>query len=406
MKPKVYLIGILCASTFLFSACQDKLEEPTDRSYETYNGEIQSLGGIRVNKTITHLFENEDGEILYAYSERYDLDDDKYNEMVEAYGAVLTYENLDKPVFEIRRLSVYEPDENEDEEVKTEEYKNEALGFSLNYQSNWDLEELSDSTKWTAPELSESTGTGDVSLEPDFVVVAKMPAALTKTSENTEEERATEIRDYVRIHYSNLLGVESELSALGPDQQFAVVYKPTTGGEHYFLPRDGDLYEFSYYEVEDKELESEQDFAEMLSSFRFIAIGEPTADEEEEDSNEEEDENDEADEDAEPIVVEGYREFESSPFHFKISYPDAWYYSGGSGGYDFAAEPLDDGVSPDIRLDLNSAETPGQSTSGGTFTVTVQVEDQFFTLSGVLSLKDVMLTMSDSITLTEPDSES
>ena len=92
MKLKLSLIGILCASSFFLTACgQEKLAEPTDRSYETYIGEIQSLGGIRVNKTITHLFETEDGEILYAYSDRYDLDDDKYKDVVEAYGAALTY---------------------------------------------------------------------------------------------------------------------------------------------------------------------------------------------------------------------------------------------------------------------------------------------------------------------------
>ena len=240
------------------------------------------------------------------------------------------------------------------------------------------------------------------------MVIAQIAAGLTKTTESTQDERATEIRDYVRIHYSNLLGIESEVGAVGPDQQFAIVYKPTTGGEHYFIPRGADLYEFSYYEVADKELESEQDFAEMLSSFRFVAIGESTTNDEDDDASEEEasDATEENAEDSEPIAVEGYREFESSPFHFKISYPDAWYYSGGAGGYDFAEEPLEDGVSPDIRLDLNTVKTPGESTSGNTFTVTVQVEDQFFTLSGSTSLKDVMLTMSESITLTEPDIES
>src|SRR3989338_10115385 len=98
----------LFASLSLFtSACgSSELTEYTSREYETYNGEFKSLGGIEVQDQITHLFETDDGDILYAYSDRYDLEDEAYfGKRVEAYGVVSVYEELDKPLFEVKRIT-------------------------------------------------------------------------------------------------------------------------------------------------------------------------------------------------------------------------------------------------------------------------------------------------------------
>ncbi len=78
MKLKKFLIIAMLSGIALFSACGSDISEPLTRDYETIDGEIQSLGGIKVNKSISHLFESEDDEIYYAYSERYDLDDEEY----------------------------------------------------------------------------------------------------------------------------------------------------------------------------------------------------------------------------------------------------------------------------------------------------------------------------------------
>ena len=74
----------------------------------------------------------------------------------------------------------------------------------------------------------------------------------------------------------------------------------------------------------------------------------------------------------ETIVKEGYRYFESLPYHFKAQYPANWYYSGQSGGedsalhhYGFSNEPIEDSnelVSLDI---VSSAASGGSSVSVG-----------------------------------------
>ena len=149
MRSKtISLIALLGVSVFLAACGGSDLSDPLDQNYETFDGEFQSLGSVKVNKTITHLFETDDGDILYAYSDRYDLDDEEYKGMhVEAYGLVMTFENVDKDVFEVRRITEADEDEDEDENVNNVTYKDSELALSIVYPDNWDFEALREKKK-------------------------------------------------------------------------------------------------------------------------------------------------------------------------------------------------------------------------------------------------------------------
>lgn len=397
MKLKKLLIVTLLSGIALFTACGSDISEPLTRDYETMNGEIQSLGGIKVNKMISHLFETSDDEIYYAYSDRYDLDDEEYfGKKIEAYGVIMTFEEIDKKVFEIRRISEASEEEEEDVAVEETEFRSSSLGFTLNYQNNWEVEELADSVKFTSPtkpEVEDPENTG-AEFAPDFIIIAKTDAVLEKTSSDESEDRATEIRDFVRSNYDNLVGTSNDLSYVGVDQQFAVKYRK--GAEiSYFVPRNDELFEISYYHPgEDDTVSNGIIFSEMLSSFRFIPVGSAPVETEEP----EEEETEETSNESERIVpVSDYREFESNPFSFKISYPKSWYYSGGNNGYDFSPEPIEDDTEATIRLDLSSSGTVGTSRSGSNVSVTVKVESRYYKLSGNMEYEPVMEVMAESI---------
>lgn len=411
MKTKKIFFTTLLAGILLFTSCGQKLEEPTSKNNETMIGEIQSLGGIKVNKTISHLFENEDNEIFYAYSERYDLSESQYFGLpIEAYGVIYTYDNIDKKVFEIRRISEASMEEDTSEEVKSLEFKANSLGFTLKYPSNWEKTELADSVQFTSLNTSSSsTGAVTGEFEPDYIIIAKTEAVLSKTSVDTSDDRASEIRDFVRSNYDNLVGTENDISQIGPDGVFALKYR-SAGNISYFAVRNSELFELSFFHPgDDDSTINGIVFSEMISSFRFI----PTSDagneiiEDEEIIDEEGDQEEPTVEEdtSEQVTVSKYREFESSPFSFKISYPSSWYYSGGSSGYDFSTEPIEEDTEVAIRLDLASSGTEGSSNSEGKFTITVKVDTRYYTLSGANKYETIMHEMAASIESIESDQD-
>lgn len=409
-----FFVVTLVASSLLLTGCGgEDLEEPTARNYETLTGEFMTLGSIKVDKTITHLFESDEGEIYYTYSERYDLDDPDYlGQRVEAYGVVMEFESLDKSLFEIRRITEAEEEEEVETDATDRDYKDTELGVSFTYPDNWALTALRDSLHLEAPVTQDEDGND---LDPDYMIIANLGEVLEKTSEDTQDDRAAEISSYVEVNYEGLEGVASQMSYVGTDKVFGVKFKTDSGDVSYFVPRGAELFEIGFYhplEEDSEKLTNSNIFSGIVSTFRFLPYGEETEETEgntDEEPAEEEVVDEPVEEPAEEPVeeantepamqlsFEGYHEFESAPYGFKISYPDQWYYSGGNGGYDFADEPLDDGVAPLIRLDFN-VRSSENSKSGE---VTVKVGDRYYTLTGSSEYQDVMATMANSIVATE-----
>ncbi len=435
------------ALSILVTGCfSQQLEEPTSRDYQTLVGEFKSLGGIRVNKTITHLFEEEDGDIFYTYSDRYSLDDNDYfNTTLEVYGVVMDYDSLDKPVLQVKRISDAPKEDAVDFDVEAVPYKDTELGFGLSYPNNWTLDVLRDSIRIDAPlpEVdSEEETAEDVELSPDFIIVAELGAELETNSDSTDEERQNEIQAYVEAQYPELAGLTPEKALVGPDKLFALTYKFDQGNQHYFVPRSGSLFEISFYHTDEEDgdrIQNTNTFSTIVSSFRFLS---QDADDETESAEETLDEPEtELDaEDAEPTVEEdldaaeteeasveevpvaeeasssqiagseaaitfdSFAKFESRPFGFKGQYPALWYYAGNTGGYDFGPDSFaDDEVKGVIRLELKSSGTVGSVDLGANARVTVELDGQYFILTGPDEYQSTMEIMAESIELTDDE---
>lgn len=411
MKFKKVLIALLSLSALLLFGCKSQeLSEATSRDYQTYDGELRSLGGIRVNKIITNVFQTDEGDVYYAYSERYDLSDEEYSgKRIEAYGLVTAHEELDKKLFEIRRISEAPALKLEEAAAEDADYSNEGIGFKLTYANDWKVEEESKSVMFSAPivktespatgTVAEGTDGSDVGASQDYVYVSVTTATLSKTSADPLDDRADDIRNYVRANYPMLVGVGSEQSYLGVDKLFAVKYKTPNGDQYYFVPRGSSLFEISYtHSTLGDKVKYTNVFYDMIATFRFIPAESNTGANVREESVENvpapEEENESA---AEIAIPTGYREFESNPFKFKISYPSSWYYSGGGSGYDFSDVPMEDGSEVLIRLDLSAEGTEGNTVSAGVVRISIKVGDRYYVLSGASELKSVLEIMSKSI---------
>jgi hypothetical protein len=440
--PRAKLVSALkCVAVLLatltLSACQtEEPELPLTQGYETLLGEVKSLGGIQVESGVTHLFEDENGVIYYAYSERYDLYGGEYlSEWVEAYGVLREYESKDKVVFEIQHIT--EPDQEDVEALELEDvdYKDSDFGFSITYPNNWNLEVLRDSVLIESPVPSDVED--EESFQGDNIVIAKTDASLkieTEVIESSDEEseevidedslaeqRELLIKDYVEANYSYLNADSVQSSLVGVDRLTAYKYENDLGEIAYFIARQDELFEISFYVSEQSEggtLENTNTFASIVSSFRFIPYGSKVEVEEEKEIVEEPEVEEEVEvveevPEEEPVVeeveetveislpetdatqveVSAYREFTSNPFSFKMSYPSSWWYSGGQGGYDFADEPLDEGVDALLSLRLNVASVEGSTSAGDSVSITSKVGDRYYTLSGPTEYMEVMKEM-------------
>ncbi len=416
---KVSFLGL---AVFL-SACGSgpALEDPLTREYTTYNGEFKSLGSVKVNDSVTHLFQEDDGTIIYAYSDRYDLDE-SLGTRVEAYGVVTTYESLDKPLFEVKRISAATEEVTVEEDVTSVDYKNAPLGISFSYPSNWSVR-IEDGTRTIleAPlPLTEatdvSTGT-DVAPDPSTTVqtealpeadeaeFVKLSAGLSSTSDD-EDARTAEIRTYVSGHFPDLAGITGDLTYVGTDRIVGVRYKLDAGDVYIFIPRGSDLFElhFHYLAADDAvRIDDTNAFTSMVAGFRFIPEGE----EEVPDVviEEEEDDTSEAVETTpkmSQVTVSKWTTLSSNTFEFSMSIPSAWYYVGGSTGYVFDLAEIEDvNATGVVRLDFNKTTTEGDTYAANSVSLTKKVDSRYYTLTGAPEYQTIMQTMLDSIETTK-----
>lgn len=397
------LLITLLGSAVLLSACaSEELGEPLTRDYDTFVGEFTSLGSVKVNPIVTHLFETTDGEILYAYSDRYDLDE--YTVPMEAYGVLSSYEDYDKSFFEIKRLTEADEIIDDEEEVTEVEYRNSSFGAMTTIYSNWEVEENSPSwVTFTLPIPTPSEDEVVVDQEPlthDSIDWVLFTDALTSTSEDTETIRAEDVRAYVYLNYTDLAGIEGELTHVGPDQVLAIRYKTATGDIFVFVPRGSDLLEMSYhylYMDDALRIQHSNLFSNTLNKFRFIPDDGSEIDESTEEVGEAID-TEASESSAVQVSISKFASFSSSSFGFTMSYPSNWYYSGGSTGYAFDDEELESPNAESIlQLKFNSTTTEGIERGGPNVSVTKKVESRYYTLVGPAEYETVMETMLNSI---------
>lgn len=415
MTLKSFSSGLLIALTLFTTACgSPSLGEPSSRSEETYVGEFKSLGSIKVSSIVTHLFEDQDGNVLYAYSDRYNLDDE-LGKTWEAYGVLSTYAEVDKPIFEVKRLT--EPDEEvvDPTQAATQtEYRNSRLGVTFSIMSDWTIDESTAGkvlfTLGSTAEkpIDESTEAMELTPKmpslPDSIELNQVSANLTKTSDDPQTDREKEISDYVALNYSNLQGMTPDSSSMGPDHVLSLRYKTSGGWIYYFIPRGTDLFELSYHNLSEDDtlrIANTNLFATLTASFRFIPQGEETTDSPAETPST-------PSEPSAPSVTQvensKYATLTSNTFSFSMSYPSSWYYMGGSTGYSFNTEEVTDvNETALIKMSFNLTPIEGTTRLGDTVTITRAVDSRTYTLSGPAEYETIMKTMLDSIQTTKAE---
>lgn len=402
MKLTPILKGSLLGLAVFLTACgsSDTLGEPLTRDYQTVDGVFTSLGSIHVNDTVTHLFEADDGTIFYAYSDRYDLDENLETRM-EAYGLVTTYEDLDKALFEVKRLSDAGEEDATDDTVTTETYKNSALGISFSLPSNWTVSsEDAHRTVLTGPMVNK----GEPSVLDEEALPQANSAEFIALSEPLAEGKT--LSDYVDAQFSSLASLSGESTFVGTDRMEGVRYKTSNGDVYVFTVRSGtEVFELHFAvesEDADQTLSDTNTFSTMVSSFRFLPTGEDAVDET--DTTDTPVDDQDSAPTVDQVTVSKWTTISSNAFQFSIDIPAAWYYVGGSTGYVFSLTAIEDvNASGEIKLSFNTSTTEGTTRSSGAVTMTRKVDSRYYTLTGLPEYETIMKSMLDSIQTTKTE---
>jgi hypothetical protein len=157
MKFRSLTILTLLLTAFL-SGCfgfgeKDTTEPVQDFEYLTYEGTLQSLGNVNFSAKATHLLRLKGGDILYVYSDFYDLSDETLiNRAVEAGGLLIPSEGeATKETLSIDALRVLDQEEIEDRTVLRETYTHTGLSFAMMVRSDWSIDDQSTRVVLTAP---------------------------------------------------------------------------------------------------------------------------------------------------------------------------------------------------------------------------------------------------------------
>lgn len=319
---------------------------------------------------------------------------------------IIGFLNQNDGVFEVTGISVIEALHEIEKDPELVEYKNTNFGVQLAVYDNYEVAETDSLIEFTAPDES----TFQISQE-----LFQYEPVITPEG----EEEGSAIFDYAAQTYVEMVDFASTIRKIGSTPLDAL-YVDVLGGDTYHVYRNGFIYTIELLYSDDAEPETEKNFAEMLSEFKFTGFTVEDDDVDEEDAEAEE----EAEEAEEPLADNNNEEltvpdmkfatFESLPHLFAGHYPASWYYAGSSGDadvirhYGFNDEPITDNNEL-ISLDVISGDIPAGSNiagdgktltvvqSGSLYTVYTTLENKTFKISGDPEYKDIMLYMASSL---------
>ncbi|MFH1534110.1 MAG: hypothetical protein ABID64_04210 [Nitrospirota bacterium] len=332
------------------------------------------------------------------------------NNYLENRVQVIGFLNQDDGVFEVTGISVVEALHEIEKDPELVEFKNTDFGVQLAVYDNYEVTETDSLIEFTAPDES----TFQISQE-----LFQYEPVVTPEG----EEEGSAIFDYASKTYVEMDDFASTIRKIGSTPLDAL-YVDVLGGETYHVYRSGFIYTIELLYSENTESDTRNNFAEMLSEFKFTGFTVEDEDFDTEDAEEDVELDFGDDESDEPLVDETdenmtvpdmkFATFESLPHLFAGKYPASWYYAGSSGNadvirhYGFNDEPITDNNEL-ISLDVISGDVPAGSTiagdgktltvvqSGSLYTVYTTLEAKTFMISGNPEYKDIMLYMANSL---------
>ncbi|EKD64190.1 MAG: hypothetical protein ACD_51C00051G0002 [uncultured bacterium] len=254
------IISLMLAANGCFWNSEDTVvEEPT---YANYTGTLKSLGSIKVGKMATHMIQTEDGDVVYVYSSKHDLNDSEYiNKEVEVYGEVYISEDDGIEILKITTIELA-PEQEEVATASEQTYSDQEVGFSWNIMSDWTIERDSGYVIFTLPAKEQSSGTG-TTVTSDYISV--------KVFDNTENLSLTDwlgTYDPTAVSMTSQGLINGSLEALGFTTEMQDVMT-------YFVKRtEGSVYEISHYNFDIANRTYFRNlFMDALQTFTFIPFG-------------------------------------------------------------------------------------------------------------------------------------
>lgn len=387
------VITILSTSLFL-TGCR-RSSSDLDTSYEALSttGMLQSLGGIRFSGPATHLLRELDGDILYVYSEFYDLDDEGVlNHSLSVSGFVIPPEEEGgKSTLAIETLEVLTPEEVAQGLVTKEVYRSEALQFSIMYRTDWLPDEGTSLVTWTAPVV--------LSIPADDSTPEASPSSSdTFSVRRMSNVEGLEIEEWFKAYILPDANLPYSLSEVGPEH-LPAIRVVQTDTLTFYVHAGSAVYVISHRSMQPSlAIEYSNLFAEVLYSFDPLQDGTrvPPAPVE---AEPEPTETEASSTDKAFIIPSGYAPLQSATAHFSMAYPSAWYYSREGAFFYFSDGPAE-AANALITLELRSSSTSpyDESTSVGIFTVNAPRDDRSsYRLSGASDYADVIRVMANSL---------
>lgn len=271
----VLLVSILILP---LNGCFGGGEDSTEVSYEEYIGVLKSLGGIKVSQNATHILQTDEGDILYVYSDVYDLDDEDYlGNKIQISGEVTEASEKGKDVVNIMEISIVEEIADESGDITIESYSNPDLGFSWDVMSNWEVEagdgyalfvlplyEAEEDEKDKTDETSTTMELSTVSnLDNDYFVVKVFVM-----------EAEMELAEWL-AEYSPEAAAIAVASSVGEDGLSSLkVVSELEDVETYYVYRTGDVvYEVSHHNFDiDNRTYFRNLFYDSLYTFKVIPL--------------------------------------------------------------------------------------------------------------------------------------
>lgn len=336
----------------------------------------------------------DDGSTILLRSLSINLSGSQYlNNEVEVTGVM----NSDDDVLEVTGISVLEVLSEETKSHKLVEYQNTELGFKLKYYDDWELNEETDKISF----LEEEDG--------NEILIEQFPFPYTpKAFEDGTMD--TPLEAYFALNYPDVENVSSLVREVGVNRLDAAKLEAANGRIDYVIYRSGLIYKISLIPGLDSEKNSgENSLNQILADFQFIGMQEA-------DLELPEDEEDGVSRNVSklPTLDMKMTAFESLPYHFRASYPAAWYYSGSKKSgtlhhYGFSDQAFEDESGELIALDVISDSIPTGSSlelSNGTATkvsvngnmvIYLEVDGQRYRISGPVEYEDLLLNMASGI---------
>lgn len=223
----------------------------------TLTGTLQSLSNAGIDDKVTHLLRTPEDAIYYVYSEEVDLFDLEWSGvLVEISGELFPpKEEGNKPVIRIDTLALSDAESESETSATMIPYQNDVFGFSMNYQSDWTLEDSASLITVSSP------FSGDES-EFDTITISKRANAQSLSVEEW-------FLEYGVLETS----MPYVLGAIGPESIPVVKVSEGTTLTYYVQDLEQILVVAFESLLEEQAVEHENLFNEMLYSFDLWSDG-------------------------------------------------------------------------------------------------------------------------------------